>query len=105
MGLGRFPPFTPTCSHQPPRVLLFFFNLILYLEACILLATVHREKSNMTASDRTTEFRELVKEASQARPDAKRSRPPKRAVDGQRDGQEVLNKQYLAEGNAIVSQG
>lgn len=57
----------------------------------------------MTASDRTAEFRDLLKEAQQGLPDAKRGRVSKRPADGQHDGQAIINKEYLAEGNAIVS--
>ena len=59
----------------------------------------------MTASDRTTEFRDVLKEKEKAIPDAKRrklSRVAKRTPDEQRDAQETLNKQYLLEGYNIV---
>lgn len=59
----------------------------------------------MTASDRTVEFRQLVKEAAEGIPDAKRrklNRPSRRSQDGQKDGQDDLNKQYMAEGYIIV---
>ncbi|KAI0747439.1 snare protein syntaxin 18/UFE1 [Irpex lacteus] len=60
----------------------------------------------MTASDRTVEFRQLVKEAAEGIPDAKRrklNRPSRRSQDGQKDGQDDLNKQYMAEGYIILN--
>lgn len=59
----------------------------------------------MTASDRTREFRQLVKEAAEGVPEAKRrrlNRSPKRNANNHNDGQEVLNKEYMAEGYVIV---
>lgn len=60
----------------------------------------------MGASDRTSEFRELVKEAQEGIPDAKRrkiSRPLKHSADGQKDGQEVINKEYMTEGYVVLN--
>ena len=57
----------------------------------------------MGASDRTAEFRALVKEVQQSVPDAKRTRLSRHTGDGQKDDQAVINKEYLGEGYAIVS--
>ncbi|KAI0693580.1 snare protein syntaxin 18/UFE1 [Cytidiella melzeri] len=60
----------------------------------------------MTASDRTLEFRQLAKEAQEGIPEAKRrklNRPTKRGADVQKDGQEALSKQYMAEGYVILN--
>ena len=59
----------------------------------------------MTASDRTTEFRDVLKEKEKDIPDAKRrklSRTARRTGDEQKDVQETLNKEYIAEGYNIV---
>ena len=59
----------------------------------------------MTANDRTSEFRDLLKEKEKSVPDAKRrkfSRSAKRTSDEQRNVQETLNKDYIAEGYNIV---
>ena len=56
----------------------------------------------MTASDRTTEFREVLRDAQNTIPEAKRRKITKRAGEGQREGQDTLSKEYLAEGYAIV---
>ena len=56
----------------------------------------------MTASDRTAEFREVLGDAQRALPEAKRRRVQRSSPDAPRDAQLVLNKEYLAEGYAIV---
>ena len=59
----------------------------------------------MTVISRTSEFRDIVKEKERAVPEAKRrklSRSARRAGDDQKDAQETLNKEYMAEGYNIV---
>ena len=59
----------------------------------------------MGAIDRTTEFRQLVKETREGIPEAKRrklNKPSQRTTDGQKDGVSVLNKEYMTEGYAVV---
>ena len=56
----------------------------------------------MPATDRTSEFRLVLKEASQLVPDAKRRKVTKSSTSSQREGQDVLNKEYLAEAYNVV---
>lgn len=59
----------------------------------------------MTATSRTLEFRDLVREKEKEIPDAKRrklSRSAKRTPDEQNDVQVALNKEYIAEGYNIL---
>lgn len=59
----------------------------------------------MTASDRTIEFRDVLREKEKGIPEAKRrklSRHAKRTPEDQRDVQEMLNKEYITEGYNIV---
>ena len=56
----------------------------------------------MTASDRTLEFRQVLRDAQDTVPDAKRRKVTKRAGEGQREGQDTLSKEYLAEAYAVV---
>lgn len=59
----------------------------------------------MPAVNRTSEFRDLLKEKQASVPEAKRrklSHPAKRTPDEQRDAQEVLSKEYITEGYNIV---
>ncbi len=56
----------------------------------------------MTASDRTLEFREVLKGAQNTIPEAKRRKVTKRAGEGQREGQDTLSKEYLAEAYNVV---
>jgi len=57
----------------------------------------------MPATSRTAEFREILKEKQNVQPEAKRRKlTPKRVADGQRDGQDLLGKEYLAEAYVIV---
>jgi syntaxin 18 len=59
----------------------------------------------MTASDRTAEFRDLLREKEKGVPESKRrklSRSTKREQDHQRDAQEALNREYITEGYNIV---
>lgn len=55
----------------------------------------------MPATDRTSEFRSVLKEVSQAFPEVKRRKVSK-STSSQREGQKVLNKEYLAEAYVIV---
>ena len=59
----------------------------------------------MTASSRTSEFREFVRQKEGAVPDAKRrklSRPVKRSSP-ETERQELLNKEYVKEAYNVVS--
>lgn len=59
----------------------------------------------MTATSRTSEFRELIREAEKAIPEAKRrklNRAAKRGIDEQKHAQEAINREYVAEGYNIV---
>ena len=59
----------------------------------------------MAAGDRTSEFRDILKEKERDIPEAKRrkiSRSAKRTVDEQKDVQETLNREYITEGYNIV---
>ena len=56
----------------------------------------------MVAQDRTRDFRELLSEARRTQPDPKRRKVQKSSSDAFQDNQLALNKQYLAEGYAIV---
>jgi len=58
----------------------------------------------MPATSRTAEFREILKEKQNVQPEAKRRKlTPKRVADGQRDGQDLLGKEYLAEAYVILN--
>ncbi|GJE84401.1 syntaxin-18 [Phanerochaete sordida] len=60
----------------------------------------------MTATSRTSEFRDLVREKEKEIPEAKRrklSRPTRRTPDEQKDIQATLNKEYIAEGYNILN--
>lgn len=59
----------------------------------------------MAVFNRTLEFRDIVKEKERNVPEAKRrklSRSARRTGDDQRDVQETLNKEYMAEGYNLV---
>ena len=59
----------------------------------------------MAFASRTSEFRDIVKEKERDMPEAKRrklSRTARRTGDEQKDVQETLNKEYIAEGYNIV---
>ena len=59
----------------------------------------------MAAGDRTSEFRDILKEKERDIPEAKRrkiSRSAKRTGDEQKDVQETLNREYITEGYNIV---
>ena len=57
----------------------------------------------MTASDRTPEFRGLLRDVQNTIPEAKRRKlSGKRVGDAQREGQDALSKEYLAEAYAVV---
>ncbi|KAH9940574.1 hypothetical protein B0H21DRAFT_754621 [Amylocystis lapponica] len=57
----------------------------------------------MPSSSRTSEFREILKEKQSAFPETKRRKlTPRRAAD-QREGQDPLNKEYIAQGYAILN--
>ncbi|OBZ76630.1 Syntaxin-18 [Grifola frondosa] len=65
-------------------------------------AAVIRNTPYMTASSRTSEFRQILKEQQNAVPEAKRRRSSKRPnTDTQREGS--LNKEYLAEAYVILN--
>lgn len=58
----------------------------------------------MPATSRLPELRDLIREKQDALPETKRRRiAPRRAADGQREGQDRLNKEYTAEAYVIVS--
>ncbi|KAF7794533.1 hypothetical protein EIP86_005667 [Pleurotus ostreatoroseus] len=57
----------------------------------------------MTAIDRTAEFREVLSDVQRGLPEAKRRKVQKSSPDASRDAQLVLNKEYLAEGYAILN--
>lgn len=59
----------------------------------------------MAVSNRTSEFRDILREKERDIPEARRrklSRSAKRTGDEQKDVQETLNKEYVAEGYNIV---
>lgn len=59
----------------------------------------------MTASSRTSDFRESVRQKEGPLPDAKRrklSRPPKRSTP-ESERQDLLNKEYVKEAYNVVS--
>lgn len=57
----------------------------------------------MPATLRTSEFRELLKEKENVYPDPKRRKRTKRAsADGQREGDELLNRQYINDAYSVV---
>ena len=57
----------------------------------------------MPATSRTSEFRELLKEKENVFPDPKRRKRTKRtSADGQREGDELLNRQYINDAYAVV---
>ncbi|PCH41267.1 hypothetical protein WOLCODRAFT_143476 [Wolfiporia cocos MD-104 SS10] len=57
----------------------------------------------MPATSRTTEFRALVREKRDDLPEAKRRKiAPRRAADGQREGDDLLGKEYIAEAYVIL---
>lgn len=56
----------------------------------------------MTASDRTSEFREILRGVQNTIPEAKRRKVTKRVGENQREGQVALGKEYLAEAYSVV---
>lgn len=57
----------------------------------------------MPATLRTSEFRELLKEKENVFPDPKRRKRTKRAsADGQREGDELLHRQYINDAYSVV---
>ncbi|TFY59796.1 hypothetical protein EVJ58_g5551 [Rhodofomes roseus] len=58
----------------------------------------------MPATSRTSEFRQLLKEKENVFPDPKRRKRSKRAsADGQREGDELLNRQYLNDAYSVLN--
>ncbi|KAI0729351.1 snare protein syntaxin 18/UFE1 [Fomitopsis betulina] len=58
----------------------------------------------MPATLRTSEFRELLKEKENVYPDPKRRKRTKRAsADGQREGDELLNRQYINDAYSVLN--
>ncbi|OSX60365.1 hypothetical protein POSPLADRAFT_1182889 [Postia placenta MAD-698-R-SB12] len=58
----------------------------------------------MPATSRLPELRDLIREKQDALPETKRRRiAPRRAADGQREGQDRLNKEYTAEAYVILN--
>ena len=57
----------------------------------------------MPATSRTSEFRQLLKEKENVFPDPKRRKRTKRAsADSQREGDELLNRQYINDAYSVV---
>jgi len=60
----------------------------------------------MATSDRTPEFREILKEVRSTMPETKRRkvhRPSARSGDGVHEGQDVLGKEYVAEAYTVLN--
>lgn len=60
----------------------------------------------MTASDRTPEFRQILKEVRSSLPETKRrkvQRPSARSGEGGHEGQDLLGKEYIAEGYVVLN--
>ena len=56
----------------------------------------------MVAIDRTPEFRDVLKDAMRLQPDIRKRKTQRPASDTGKDVQLALNKEYLAEGYAVV---
>ena len=57
----------------------------------------------MVAIDRTPDFRDALRDAQRLQPEPKRRKTQKTSQDAFTENQATLNKEYLAEGYAIVS--
>lgn len=78
-----------------------------FVRLCIDFADAEHDHPprTMPTVDRTAEFRHVLSEAHDVIPDVTRrklSGPSKRIADGQREKDEKLNREYLAEAYAVV---